>query len=533
MNTRGCALVLVLLLIIVLAYGLLSTNSIFDIALPTFLVPTFGSIGTLQPIVTGPVLPTIGVPPIPPTSAPYKTLTPAPTGIPALTNGRLVFLGFDQAIWSVNPDGTDAVRLGYFSDFHVYSPGGWHSADGRFALVIQNEEQVKVAYLAAVDGSQAVKLAPVSQEFHLGAPRDVFSFTTSGSRFYFLDTTANPANLLVYDLKNGTNLTWPVQASAEELTYAAFAGNDRLLIKAYDPAINGHYLELFDITSVLANPRRIAELRDHKIIQFAASPGGLWAAVVFRAQAEGDNPDLLYVVNLETLEMRPIIDQPGAKVLLINPAWSPNGHYLLANVWTPGQPFLYNLFSYDVQANKAAKIISDIASSAVGQPLSRVTSFSPDGDVAGIYLYDEKPDTVAFLRAVLDGTQTLRITEASMVNRLPQGEFVSAVARDWTHMLVISPQSGMPSGDLYATWMDGNGRQLLDGPVPFRFFELGPVISPDGKNTAYLRIDLAGQQAELVTIGLDGKERKVLFAGVAPQGDEPPVGLPLAWLPRP
>lgn len=533
MNTRGCALVLALILIIVLAYGLLSSNSIIDIPIPTFSIPTLGSIRTEAPIITGPVLPSIGVPPIPSTSAPFTMLTPAPTQAPALNNGRLVFLGFDQVIWSVNPDGSDAVQLGYFSDFHVYSSGGWFSADGRFALTIQHEDQAQIAYLTAVDGSQALKLAPIQQEFHFGAPRDVFSFTPNGKRFFFLDSTSNPANIMIFDLNNGSSFSWPVQASSEELTYATFAGNDRLLLKAYDPAINGHYLELFDISSSLTNPRRIAELRDHKIIQFAASPDGLWAAVVFRAQQEGENQDLLYVVNLETHEMRPILDQLGAKVLLLAPAWSPNGRYMLGNVWTPGQPFLYNLVSYDIQVNKAAIIVGDVTSSAVGQPLARVTSFSPDAGVAGIYLYDERPDSIAFLRVLLDGSQTLRITEASIVDRLPQGDFVSAVARDWTHMLVISPQSGMPAGDLFSTWMDGNGRQLLDRPVPYPFFELGPVISPDGKKAAYLRLDLTSQKAELVTIGLDAKDRKVLFSGAAPQGDQTPVGLPLAWLPKP
>lgn len=532
MNTRGCALILVLILIAVLAYGLLSSTGVINLPLPKISLPTLGAVGTLQPVVTGGILPTIGVPSIPSTAAPYKTSTPGPTPVPPVVNGRLVFLGFDQAIWSVNADGSNPVQLGFFSDFHVHSPGGWYSQDGRFAVVVRHEQDTQVAYLVSVDGSQGIKLAPIVQDFITGAPRDVLSFSPAGKSFYFLDVNTNPANLMVFDLANGKNFTWPVQASPEELTFAAFAGDKQILVKAYDPAINGHYLELFDIGDTLTNPRRVVELQDHKIIQFTVSPDGQWAAVVFRAQQQGTNPDRLFVVNLNTKEMRPIVDQAGAQVLLVNPTWSYNSQFLLANVWTPAENLDYNLVSYDVKGNKAAKLVGDLPSTAVGQPLARVSSFSPDGGVAGVYLYDEKPNSVAFIRALLDGSQTLRVTEASIANNLPQGEFVSAVARDWTHMLLVSPQSGLPTGDLYSTFMDGNGRQLLDSPVPYRFFELGPVISPDGKKAAYLRIDLTTQQAELVTIGMDATERKVLFAGASASGDQPPVGLPLVWLPK-
>ena len=534
MNARGCALILVVILVGVLAYGVLHAGPVLQLPFPTFSLPTLGAINTLAPVITGPVLATKAGSPGAPTSQAGGTALPlaTPTPLPP-KNGRLLFLGFDQAIWSANPDGSNPVQLGYFADFHVFSANNWFSPDGRFILVVRKEAETLVSYLTDVEGIKSYRLAPIISEFDFGAPRDIFAFSQDSKKFFFLDASSNPASLMVFDLNGGANFKWPVQASADELTYATFSGGgSQLLIKAYDPAINGHYLELFDITSTLSNPRRVVELPGNKIYQFAVSPDGHQVAVVFRDKQDQVTTDHLYIVNLDKKEVRATFGQEGETILLTAPAWSPKSRFVEANVWSPAQPFNYSLVALDSQTNKAAKLVDNIASQVVGKPYSRIASFSPDGGVAGIFLYEEKPDSVAFIRALLDGSQSLKISEARLQDGYPVGEYVSAVANDWSHMLVISPQAGTPAGNLYSTWLDGNGRVYLDGPIPYRFFELGPVISPDSKQAAYLHVDLNKQQAELAIIDLDGKNLIVLFTGAIVEGDKSPAGIPLAWLPK-
>ncbi len=548
MNLKGCAFVLMLLLLAVLAYSLLNSNLGTDIPIPTFKIPTLGNIGTLPPILSGTLELTPGTPARFPTPTKAVTVQPAASATPSpVQNGKLLFLGFDQAVWSTNPDGSGPIQLGFLADFQLTNAGGWHSPDGKYALLARVENGANIAYLTAVDGTQAVRMAPILPAFDFGAPRDIFAFSTDSSKFFFLDASANPANLMITDLKTNQTFSWPIQASSDELTYAAFAyvpgsSTPHLVLKSFDPAINGHYLEMFDIGATLTNPKRTAELRDHRIEQFAVSPNGRFAAIVYRSSNDPNASDELYALDFETGKQVPfgrsLLDMPGSRILLIHPAWSSNDRYLLENIWTFGQPATFDLVSNDLMTGASKSLVGSLPSQSLGLPLGRVFSYSPDGGVAGIYLYGaQNPKSIDFYRIQLDGSQTLKITSAQQVDNFYQGEFISAIASDWSKMLLVSQPTSAAAfpntGNLYSTWLDGNGRTNLDGLVPLPYFDLGPVISPDGKETAYMRLNLTSQQAEFVISDLDGKNKRILFTGAAPAEGKQPVGLPLVWLPHP
>ncbi len=551
MNTKGCAFLLGILLIAVLAYTLITSNPGSEIPIPTFSIPTFGSIGTLPPILSSTLALTPGSPnqTHTPTRQPTAQPTVKPTQGPP-ENGRILFLGFDKAVWSTNPDGTGAVQLGYISDIQLNNFSKWFSPNGQYVLVTRLENNQNVAFLTSTDGSHALQIAPLQPAFDFGAPRDIYAFSSDSSKFFFIDASSDPASALVVDLATWNMISWPVQASAEELSYAAFTNfslenaynvSPHLIIKAFDPAINGHYLELFDLTTNLTNPRRIAELKDHRIEQFTVSPNGRFVAISYRNAQDLDASDEIYALDIQSGKQIPLASVPNesqkTRALFIYPSWSTNNRFLVVNVWTYSQPLRYDLVSYDLQTGSMKFVINNLPSETFGQPLAHVGSYSPDGSVAGVYLLAANSlSNLEFYRAQLDGSQTLKIASAETKNDFTSGEYVAAVVNDWTHMLLVSSNSagGLPdTGSLFSTWLDGNGRVKLDDLIPLPYFNLAPVTSPDGKYVAFLHINLTKQVAEFTIIGLDGQNRIILFTGSVPSAGKVPVGLPIIWLPKP
>jgi len=550
MAIKGCAFLLVLLLLAVLAYSMLTSDIDTNIGIPTFSIPTLGSIGTLPPIIASPILLTPGTPSqtkSPPNQNTQATTTPGP-----IRNGRILFLGFDQSLWSTNSDGSAALQLGHYADFQLSNSSKWYSPNGQFILVSRKENNQDIAYLTAVDGSRAIRIAPIVQDFDFGSQRDVFGFSNDSELFFFIDASSNPANLILFDLVNWVTVNWPIQASPDELSYAAFVQlpggkKSELVLKAYDSTINGHYLELFEISTTLTNPRRVTELRDHRIEQFTVSPNGQYLAIVYRNSLEANPSDELFAFDLLSEKQvplgSPLPQNNGSRVLLVNPSWSPNNKILLANNWintaSQDQPpnYRFDLISYNIASGAATAVLGGFPSTKVGVPLGRIFSYSPDGNVAGIHLYGANNLTsIDFYRSQLDGSQSLKIASAEPNQNYYLGQYIPAIAPDWTRMLLLAPSTNPASdypntGTLFSTWLDGNGRINLDNSVPLVFFEIGPILSPDSKLTAYLRLNAAQNATEFVVSDLEGENKRVLFTSSTTTENKTPVGLPLIWLP--
>ena len=550
MAMKGCAFLLVLLLLAVLAYSLLTSDITAQIGVPTFSIPTLGSIGTLPPIIASPMILTPGTNSRTATSTGPDSLTTITPGPPQ--NGRILFLGFDQTLWSTNSDGTGALQLGYYSGFQLSNNNKWYSPNGQFILLSRRENNQTIAYLTSVDGSRSLRIAQVPQNFDVISQHDLFGFSNDSQLFFFIDPSTNPANLIIADLPNFYTFSWPIQASMDEISFAAFVqypgeSNSQLVLKAFDPAINGHYLEMFNISTTLTNPRRLVELRDHRIEQFSVSPNGRFLGIIYRNSLDSNPSDELFAFDLVSKKQvslgTPLPPNSGSRILLANPAWASNNQFLLANTWinnsTQNQPlatFQYDLISYNLISGSTESIFGGIPSPAVGLPMGRAFSYSPDGLIAGIHLYgSENTKSIDYYRVQLDGSQTLKIAAAIANQNYYEGQYVPAIASDWSRMLLISPSEN-PSSDypntgiLYSTWLDGNGRVSLDSSVPLVYFDFGPVLSPDSKLCAYLRINSARNATEFVVSGLDGSNKRVLFTSSTPSQDQIPAGLPLVWL---
>jgi Tol biopolymer transport system component len=87
---------------------------------------------------------------------------------------------------------------------------------------------------------------------------------------------------------------------------------------------------------------------------------------------------------------------------------------------------------------------------------------------------------------------------------------------------------------MYLATLDGSQKELLDSQIPYEFFELGPVVSPDGQWVAYLHISGSEEKAALTIIRTDASGRREVFSGMTSLGEGlAPAGLPLVWLPAP
>lgn len=536
MNSRGCALVILVLLLAVLAWGLTSVFGGTPIKMPAIGWPNLGQNTTLTPFEIN--LPVMvggeGEGTAQAGSQPGTAALNAPTPEPE-RNGRLLILGFDASIWSVDVELKSAVVLGQMMELHIYSGNPWFSPDGKFAFVARTENDQKVGFLVHTDGSLPdLRLGLLTPEFDFGSPRDFFGFSPDSRGFFFVDASTNPASLIVakLDTETLTSFAWPIQASPEEITFAAYIANgDNLLVKSYDPNTSSHYLELFQVGDTLTAPRRVFSRDGYEIIQFIVSPDLSRIAIVSRKFGV-DQADELSVFHLETGELTQVpLDGPG-RVVMTSPAWSPNGGFVLFNSWSvQGENLVYSYNSFDVTKKVSLPLFDKVNSEKVGQPLSRVFSFAPDGLGAGVRLYEDLPGHVSALLVLLDGSYHIEIARAFTENGVRNGSYVAGFSTDWTRSVVVEPKEGGKLGDLYAGALDGSKKELLDSPVPYEFFDIGPVISPDGKSVAYLLLDIATQQASLAVINLDGSDRRIILDKNTLIDNKVLSGLPLVWLP--
>lgn len=534
MDSRGCALVILVLILAVLAWGVFSYAPDLLVDFPEFswptlksLLPTLGSIQIAVPTFEGS---------LPATLTPRPTITAFPTAVVKTPrNGRLLFAGFDGSIWSTEVEGAGATRLGMMMQSTIFSSNPWYSPDGRFALVARSENGSQFVYLVRTDGKiPELRLGPVTGELSSNGPRDLFAFASDGRRFFYIDTSSNPGTLIVVSLEDFRSFRWPVQASSEEITFASFWGSsDYLLLKSFDANLNAHYLELFRVGETLSEPRRVFLQEGYQILQFIVSPDSAQAAVVFRRFGDAQN-DELAIFNFRTGSIT-VVDRSSGRILLPSPAWSADGRYLLFNRWLhTNDSYQYTLSGVETGSGVIASLIGPLQVSSLGQPFCQVVSFAPDGLGVAVRLYEDLPDEVSTSLLLMDGSYRREIARFELENGIPAGLAAVGFTADWTKAIMLELEAGNPFGNLYVTALDGSHRELLDNRVPYEFLDLGPVISPDGKWVALLHYTEGSDTARLSIVRMDGNEHRELFSGSTYLGGgEAPAGLPIVWLPTP
>jgi hypothetical protein len=452
--------------------------------------------------------------------------TPTPTQVP---NGRILFVGLDEFLWSIEADGSGATRLGAVKDLLAVYTNEWVSPDGRYVFVYQDADGKRIASVMPVDGQgSGQRLGELPQQFGVGEPRSYFDFSSDSQRALFYEAPLN--RLVIVDLVSGQRIEWPVQPEAVDFNVAAFLpGRNWFVLKGFDAAANGQYLEVFNLGETLSDPQRSQVFANERIYQFQLSPDGTKIVQVNRSLL--DNRERVLIVQQDG-QVTTVLENSPTRSLLVSPAWSPDGRYLLINAWQSEPQPAYRLLSYDTQTGALVSLLGDQPSSGIGQPISVAAGFAPDGAAMTFRLYSGNSE--AFWLAFLDGSFVKQVASSVLGAVPPSGEFVAGFTPAWDRMaLVVSGQNSL-WGDLAAAAIDGSGRVALDSQVPYRYQELGPVISPDGQLVAYFRLLPDTGQGELCIIGLDGSGKRVLYTGRPEEVVQGvPVGIPWKWLPRP
>ncbi len=538
------------LLLLALACNMLSNNGdLPDLSgLPD--LPGLADIPELLGMPTGQVTVSVGDLPAPQGEG-GAVATPAPGGGQALPvlpletamiatptpslpgNGRLLMIGLDERLWSVPPDGGQPVALGVASELYLAPVNAWYSADGRFALAARPEGDALSVWAVPVDGSsQGVRLGEWPQDWSSGQRRAFYDFSADGRRALYVELIGESATLQVYDLYSGEQATLVLPYDPQALSLAAFIGvGGQILVRGYDSASQGDTLEIYTLPNLApGTAQRIAGVPGRRIRQFMTSPDGAKVAVVLQDRLQEGGLERLWVIDLTQGKAQAVLEDEGSS-LLVYPAWSEDGRWLLFNHWVGQEKLRYSYRAFDTQAAQSYPIVADLESSTPGQPLSRVISFAPDNEALAFTLYEAQPDTLSSWIAVFDGSYTKKLAEATQSGERSSGEYAAGISPDWTHSLIVVADETGRTGSLYAALLDGSQRELLDQWIPYRFFEFGPVVSPDGLSVAYMRLDLASERAELCRIGWDGKGQKVLLAGSQQEVNAgAPVGIPLRWL---
>lgn len=459
-------------------------------------------------------------------STPTLQASPTPTAVPK-RNGKLVYLGFDQYLYSLDVEQGSSVRLGQGASWHIFPRTPWHSPDGKYVLVVQPEDNSQAVFVAALDGSIPPLRLGVAPVIPGGQTTpQFFQFSPNGAQIFISEVVDENVLLTLMDLPGGQRRSLTLPAFPGAVNSAQFLGSSGQLLAFNRDAGGGEpYLGLYQAgLDTLAEAARLVSLAGWQPVQISASPDGGWIALVLQ-DAVGNQK--LYGVELSgqrTFEIAGFPTGESARFLLLEPAWSPDSRYVLFNRWITTPERSFGMLAYDVQLSQAAVLVDGLPSRVEGQPVGTVRQFSPDWQAAMLAIYEADLDTIHFWLSVLDGSSVRQMGQAVVSNNLAEGEFITALLPDWTGMVYVTAPGGTQAGSLYAAQLDGSLPRLLDEPLPFPYFNLGPVLSPDGRWLAYLRADVNADQAELAVIGITGQDRRSLDLGGAP------AGLPLIWL---
>jgi Tol biopolymer transport system component len=196
-------------------------------------------------------------------------------GTPQVSNGRFAYValeGSGSAIYSVNPDGSDPVRL-------VELPG-----TGMIGALDWSPDGSELAFVGPSDGSHATIFAVGPDGAGL---RVVGPLTPNGSTAG-LSWSPDGSQIAYVDGWRGTNALYVVDATGGE-------------------------------------PRRITG-EDLYVAGPDWSPDG--RSIVFASEEPNAQPELwdIFVIDLQTLEVRRLTDDPS---LDLEPAWSPDGRRIV------------------------------------------------------------------------------------------------------------------------------------------------------------------------------------------------------------
>ena len=158
--------------------------------------------------------------------------TPAPSPTPALSgNGRIVFMSEDSVLWSIEPDGSNPVRIGEssgeFLSLSYICPGvEWISPDGRHVVYGNlGETGNSVLYLGQIDGtSPALTLGKIDNTLY------VLSFSLDGTKVMFQDGP----KVVVIDVVTGQR----IEKSSLSGLCALTPDGKHLLLGGHDQAAN-------------------------------------------------------------------------------------------------------------------------------------------------------------------------------------------------------------------------------------------------------------------------------------------------------
>ena len=464
---------------------------------------------------------------------PYVSPTPQPTFTPTplpVRNGRIIYLGVDKQIYSVDPVNGTPVKLGQSADFHLLSGPAWHSPDGQYILVVRQQDAANGLYVVNVTNPDPPIWVGAWQNGDQDPPRQRYEFSPDSARLLFVERKDSTLTLNVIDLPGGRRVSMPLTGGPATLNQAAFFGNgSRILVSQDDPDGGNPHLAVYQVGADGFTPiSTLIAFPGFNLDQFIVSPGAKWVAL---ALTDGTNVSSLFLVDTSQPQAVPILQDNTSRVLLLHPSWSPDGRFLLINRWQTVPQLSFGLLAYDTQAQSMKALTDGVVTTQEGSPVAVAASFAPDGQAVGFSLYDEEQDSVAFWLAVMDGSYSRVIATSNNQGDFPQGDFVVGIVPDWTRSVILASEPGSPLGSLYAAALDGTQRQLLDNLVPYRFLNLGPVLSPDGLSVAYMRLSLENgvESADLSVIGLDGSGKQSLFSSANPSGAVP--GIPLVWLP--
>jgi Tol biopolymer transport system component len=458
--------------------------------------------------------------------------TLAPTELPP-QNGRVIFLGLDGKIYSLDPVGGDPALLGESADFHIFPGPRWYSKNGDYVLVLKTENGRSQIHLAPANATgPSVNLGDYSEGGDLSSPQIRFQFSPDDRYVLFVESSqdnASDSTIRLVNLDAKSVIEHHFTSPVASLNTASFlGGGERIVILEEDPASKEPYLVLYELQpSGLLQISRLAAFPGRQLVQFSVSPDGLWIAGILSDPAGMQS---LYLLNMQHNEARELLPGLDQKILIAEPAWIENGLWLMVNRWWNENGLIYEYLAFNTQSEIVQNLYDEPALSE-GSPVSFIFTIAPDDQAVVFSKFDPIMEISSEWLVVLGGEYKRKLAESQTVNSISQGEVIADLDRTWTNMLIYSSEPGLPLGKLYRTTLDDRDRILLGENVPYPFYSIGPVISPDGVMAAYYHLGDGGLEAEfgqVSVISLDGSDRRVLLYGNP--AEEKMVGIPLVWL---